>query len=146
MKCRTRSTIRYSPVVYNIYIYIYTLILQIIVTTNYRDVFILYAFLSGGGSKNLKFKLTKYTNYRDVLLFVCVSPYTNYRDVFAHYYNEFSARIPLRQKHLFRRNLGNLVKFGQKPTYGPCGSGVSEHLEVPDMVNLVSSKGTPPST
>ena len=61
---------------------IYTLILQIIGTTNYRDVFILYEFLLGGGPKNLKFKLTKNTNYRDGFMIVCVSPYTNYRDVF----------------------------------------------------------------
>ena len=39
-------------------------------------------FCRGGGSKNLKFKLTKYTNYRDGLMIVCVSPYTNYRDGF----------------------------------------------------------------
>ena len=68
----------------SIYIYIYTLILQIIGTANYRDVFILREVLSGGegGSENLKFKSTKYTNYRDVFMIVCVAPYTNYRDVF----------------------------------------------------------------
>ena len=41
---------------------IYTLILQIIGTANNRDGFILDEFLWG------KFKLTKYTNYRDGFL------------------------------------------------------------------------------
>ena len=30
-----------------------------------------------GGAKNLEVKLTKYTNYRDGFMIVCVSPYTN---------------------------------------------------------------------
>ena len=44
---------------------------------------------------------------------------------------------------MLRRNLGKLGKFGKTPTYRPCGSGGSEHLELPVMVNLMSSKGPP---
>ena len=37
-------------------LYVYTLIVQIIVTFNYRDVFILWTILGEGGTKKVEFK------------------------------------------------------------------------------------------
>ena len=56
--------------------------LQINVSTNYRDVFIHWTIYQGGGAKKWNFKLLWNTNYRDVKLILVRTTRTNYSDGF----------------------------------------------------------------
>ena len=49
-------------------LYIYTLIVQIMRSTNYRDVFILLTFFFGGGCQKWKSEILRNTNYRYVFI------------------------------------------------------------------------------
>ena len=80
-----------------VYIYIYTLIVHIFVTANYRDAFMFFAFFLGGGVKiwksknyNLSWRFNdflnfRWTNYRDGFMIFWMFNATNYRDVFLQY-------------------------------------------------------------
>ena len=54
---------------------------QIIVTANYGDVFILLTFFRGGGSKKWKSEIFRNMNYRYVLILLDGFLRTNYSDV-----------------------------------------------------------------